>query len=612
MKKIKYLLVMCAMAAVTVGLGSCNKGSSNNDGDGGDTDVTKSEYDFTYDLNYEGSTSRTIKVKKDTRATKWKATRSGYTLDDWYTEASCENLYDFTSYVTKDTTVYAKWIKNAEKFSVTFDFNYVGAGSSSVISVEEGSTISSSLIPECPRLGYVYEGWYTESSCTTKWNFDTDTVSGNLTLYAKYEYEEGLPRDENGNLKYENITIGTFVATPGKSKNAIKTLINNFNTAYEGQIKVIYYDGSLTSSSQGDYSVRFQQIPGTNESYRNNYTVQDVFGLAGIELDESGFYAGATQENYLEETLYSLPIASSVSYLVYNKELMEKYNGTNALPSNFEEFKALMIKAYEGESATNAEFKSIITNTSWTFKENTSMLSFFQNDAPYYEYEDGSYVNHWDDSAVFENAVDAVQNIYDLFNPNGACHGSGGASGDEFYDETAYNAVSNKNALFGVINIADTGYDNASAITNNLGVMPISGLFASEDKEGKDLLTQGQYGFTFYKAGNISTIQLAAGAVFANYVMEHSMTLATYGYQPLSKAVVESTEYQSSTNNCVRILRNSVNPENLISLDGMISEKAIFNKIVAESYLVDLMTTEAEVSATDIATQIKDAIVGSL
>ena len=37
------------------------------------------------------------------------------------------------------------------------------------------------------REGYILDGWYSDIDLLNPWNFDTDTVQGNLTLYAKWE-----------------------------------------------------------------------------------------------------------------------------------------------------------------------------------------------------------------------------------------------------------------------------------------------------------------------------------------------------------------------------------------------------------------------------------------
>ena len=51
--------------------------------------------------------------------------------------------------------------------------------------------------PDTPvRDGYHLEGWYRDIDLQTPWDFDTDTVQGNMTLYAKWE--QGDPIAEVG------------------------------------------------------------------------------------------------------------------------------------------------------------------------------------------------------------------------------------------------------------------------------------------------------------------------------------------------------------------------------------------------------------------------------
>lgn len=67
-------------------------------------------------------------------------------------------------------------------YSVSFD----PCGGSNVIlqTVKEGRVVAE---PETPtRDTYVFDGWYKDSSFVTKWNFATDKVYSNMTLYAKW------------------------------------------------------------------------------------------------------------------------------------------------------------------------------------------------------------------------------------------------------------------------------------------------------------------------------------------------------------------------------------------------------------------------------------------
>ena len=67
-------------------------------------------------------------------------------------------------------------------YTVTFD----SQGGSTVNSqiMEYGQMVSEPAEPT--RESYVFEGWYQESACINLWDFATDTVTSNLTLYAKW------------------------------------------------------------------------------------------------------------------------------------------------------------------------------------------------------------------------------------------------------------------------------------------------------------------------------------------------------------------------------------------------------------------------------------------
>lgn len=59
--------------------------------------------------------------------------------------------------------------------------------------------------PEDPtREGFEFDGWYSDLDRTTLWNFDTDTVTGNLTLYAGWQETTVAPgvSGEDSNVWY--------------------------------------------------------------------------------------------------------------------------------------------------------------------------------------------------------------------------------------------------------------------------------------------------------------------------------------------------------------------------------------------------------------------------
>ncbi len=62
--------------------------------------------------------------------------------------------------------------------------------------------------PENPvRTGYTFDGWFTEETFETEWNFETDVVTQNVTLYAKWNEATGIA---DISAAEEKIVVGYF------------------------------------------------------------------------------------------------------------------------------------------------------------------------------------------------------------------------------------------------------------------------------------------------------------------------------------------------------------------------------------------------------------------
>ena len=71
--------------------------------------------------------------------------------------------------------------------------------------------------------------------------------------------------------------------------------------------------------------------------------------------------------------------------------------------------------------------------------------------------------------------------------------------------------------------------------------------------------------------------QIAAGALFVDYLSKNTASFAKSGLYPLRKSVVESKEFKDSTNPNVQFLKQVGDPNNFRTLDGHASEKPIMN-----------------------------------
>jgi uncharacterized repeat protein (TIGR02543 family) len=68
--------------------------------------------------------------------------------------------------------------------SCTVAFDSQGGSAVSSQSVAYGGLVTAPTPPT--KTGYAFSGWYREAACTNAWNFASDTVTGNITLYAKW------------------------------------------------------------------------------------------------------------------------------------------------------------------------------------------------------------------------------------------------------------------------------------------------------------------------------------------------------------------------------------------------------------------------------------------
>ncbi|MFR7590837.1 MAG: InlB B-repeat-containing protein [Longibaculum sp.] len=116
---------------------------------------------------------------------------------------------------TDDNTI--KLVKKAEtKYIVQFDS--VGGTAVSSVEVIEGSKLTSPT-SDPTKEHYVFDGWYTDDKYTTKWDFDKDVVTSNMTLYAKwkpveykisYDLDGGTNHSDNPSsytIESESITL---------------------------------------------------------------------------------------------------------------------------------------------------------------------------------------------------------------------------------------------------------------------------------------------------------------------------------------------------------------------------------------------------------------------
>lgn len=104
----------------------------------------------------------------------------GFTFDGWYADKTYNTKFDFSTPITSNTTVYAKWTAN--DYEVSFITEHGKAPTSQNVKYNNPATDPGKLTAE----GYTFIGWYTDHTCTTEFKFSTP-ITGDTKVYAKWE-----------------------------------------------------------------------------------------------------------------------------------------------------------------------------------------------------------------------------------------------------------------------------------------------------------------------------------------------------------------------------------------------------------------------------------------
>lgn len=104
----------------------------------------------------------------------------GYTFDGWYTDNTYSKEFDFSTLITHDTKVYAKW--TAKDYEVSFITEHGKTPTSQNVKYNGTANDPGKLTEE----GYTFIGWYTDETYTKEFDF-TKPIKSNTKVYAKWE-----------------------------------------------------------------------------------------------------------------------------------------------------------------------------------------------------------------------------------------------------------------------------------------------------------------------------------------------------------------------------------------------------------------------------------------
>ncbi|GHT80025.1 hypothetical protein FACS189467_1010 [Bacteroidia bacterium] len=192
-------------------------------------------------------------------------TKAGYTFGGWYKEASCTTAWNFASdVVTANVTLYAKWTEESVT-TYTVTFNVQGGSAVASQTIAQGEKVNQPANPT--KAGYTFGGWYKEATCTNAWNFASNVVTANVTLYAKWTQDSGTdPTDPSTAVAeevasklhiYPNPVSDQLTITSDQWNAGNKVEIYNVNGVLVGAYR-IRPDGEMRVSQKGVFNTPLQ------------------------------------------------------------------------------------------------------------------------------------------------------------------------------------------------------------------------------------------------------------------------------------------------------------------------------------------------------------------
>jgi len=215
-----------------------------------------------------GTSINSQTIDYGTNVTEPKApTKKAHSFLGWYTDEECTSEFDFSTPITSDITLYAKWKLN--EFTLTLD---PCEGSVSTTSMEVVYGEKYGTLPTPTRTGFTFKGWYTAKSHGSGTKVTADTVvtaTSNHTIYAQWytnEYSTNWSAPAG-------VTI-TVNRTSSPHRGAATGTISSGTAVYYGDVLSISYSVATgyTLATNGKTSI----------TVTGNVTASDIYATASV------------------------------------------------------------------------------------------------------------------------------------------------------------------------------------------------------------------------------------------------------------------------------------------------------------------------------------------
>jgi uncharacterized repeat protein (TIGR02543 family) len=187
-------------------------------------------------------------------------------------------LYGYTGTAAEQYAA-AKGLRFEPMHTVTFDSK--GGSDVAKTAVQHGKKIAQPASPK--RTGYAFAGWYKESTYATKWDFEKETVTQDMTLYAKWNYGEpgdSYKAEVSAKTVYSGKSLKFTLTTP-KTVSSIKLYVDG---KYQKKASLVKTSGD---SRLWTLSVVFNKIGSRKaqfKAYSKSGTLKKTFPAQALKI----------------------------------------------------------------------------------------------------------------------------------------------------------------------------------------------------------------------------------------------------------------------------------------------------------------------------------------
>ena len=191
---------------------------------------TAKSYTVTFDVQGHGTAPKAQTVKYGKKAATPKdPTESGYAFGGWYKDAACKQKFSFSTQITENITLYAKW---DEAYTLTFHTN--GGNTIKSINAAKGSTVDLKKYKPT-RSGYYFVGWYQTKDLKSGTQVSVQSMKekyadadGVIHVYAKWKKmdttnpktgDSSFPELAAGLLALSVLSLGAVTLIGKKKRN---------------------------------------------------------------------------------------------------------------------------------------------------------------------------------------------------------------------------------------------------------------------------------------------------------------------------------------------------------------------------------------------------------